>query len=165
MELPEPPLAPVVPDELAVQPNVEPATLLLSVMAVVPPEHIDIDDGVAVPTGFGFTVTVTVIGVPGQLFAVGVTVYTIVPGDVVVAVSVCAIVVPLPALPPVALVAVGAPHAKVVPATDPLSEMLVVPPEQMFCDEGEASAFGTGLTFTVTVNVVPRHPAAEGVTV
>ena len=43
----------------------------MAVIAV--PEHIVGDDGVAVATGVGLTVTVTLIGVPGHEFAVGVT--------------------------------------------------------------------------------------------
>ena len=38
------------------------------------PEQMVCDDGVAVATGLGLTVTVTVMGVPAHPFAVGVTV-------------------------------------------------------------------------------------------
>jgi hypothetical protein len=58
------------------------------------------DGGVAVTTGVGFTVIVTVTGVPLHPDAVGVIVYTAVPAVVEVAVSVCAIVEPDPAAAP-----------------------------------------------------------------
>jgi hypothetical protein len=52
---------------------------------------------VAVTTGVGLTVIVTVTGVPEHPEAVGVMVYTAVPADDPVAVNVCAIDVPEPA--------------------------------------------------------------------
>jgi len=55
-------------------------------------------------TGFGFTVTVDVIGVPAQpLGEVGVMVYVAVPAVVEVAVSCCAMVFPLELLAPLTL--------------------------------------------------------------
>ena len=47
--------------------------------------------GVAVIVGVGLTLTVTTIGVPLQLFAEGVIVYTAVPKVVPVVLKVCAI--------------------------------------------------------------------------
>ena len=54
-------------------------------MANATPEHLVCSAGVIVATGIGFTVTEAVIGVPEQLFAVGVMVYTTDPGADVVA--------------------------------------------------------------------------------
>lgn len=51
-----------------------PVTLPDNAIAVVPGLQNVCDAGVAVATGFGFTVIVTVIGVPGQLPAEGVMV-------------------------------------------------------------------------------------------
>jgi hypothetical protein len=47
----------------------------------------------------------------------------------------------------------------------PVSEMLVVLPEQMVCEEGVAAALGTGLTVIVTTIGLPGQPEAEGVMV
>ena len=67
----EAPLAPVC--EVTVHANVVPATLLVNAMLVAVPEHIVCVAGVAVATGVGLTVIVTLIGVPAHPFAVGVT--------------------------------------------------------------------------------------------
>jgi len=48
--------------------------LLVKVIEVAPPEQIFCVLGVAVAEGAGLTVTVTVMGEPGQLLAVGVIV-------------------------------------------------------------------------------------------
>ena len=66
-------------------------------MPVALPEQIAWEAGVIVKTGFGFTVMVTVIGLPVQLPVVGVTVYTTVPDIVDVVVNVWAMKDPLPA--------------------------------------------------------------------
>ena len=71
------PLPAVAPDTFVcttVHENVVPVTLLVSATDVALPEQIVCDDGVAVATGIGFTVIVTVIGVPAQPFTVGVIV-------------------------------------------------------------------------------------------
>ena len=94
-------------------------------MPVVWPLQMVSEEGVAVATGIGLTVTVTLIGVPAQPFAVGVTVYTAVPGEVVVAVSVCAMEFPDPADAPLTFVCVTV-QVKVVPATLEVREMPVV---------------------------------------
>lgn len=47
------------------------------------PEQMVCDDGVATATGEGFTTTVAVVLVPGQLFAVGVMVNVTVTGEAV----------------------------------------------------------------------------------
>jgi hypothetical protein len=70
--------------------------LLLNAIEGAVPEQIVIVDGVAVATGVGFTLTVTVIGVPGQPFADGVTVYTADPAVDPVALMICAIDEPEP---------------------------------------------------------------------
>lgn len=46
--------------------KVVPATSLVSAMEVARPEQIVCEAGVAVITGFGFTVTGTTVGNPGQ---------------------------------------------------------------------------------------------------
>ena len=72
-------------------------------MEVVAPLQIVCAPGAAATSGIGLTVTITVIGVPGQVAAVGVIVYVAVPGLVPVAVKVSAIVEPLPTSVPVTL--------------------------------------------------------------
>lgn len=133
-------------------------------MPVELPEQIDWDDGVAVATGFGFTVMVTDTGVPVQPPTEGVIVYTTVPADVPVAVSVWAMDDPEPAVAPLAPDWLTV-QLKTVPLTVPLSAMDVALPEQMVCDVGVAVTFGVGLTVTVTVTGVPEQPFAVGVIV
>jgi len=167
MLVPEPAAAPLIPvDEDTVQLNVVPATLLVRGMFVVAPEQMVAGSGVAVMTGLGFTVITIVTGVPGQEFAVGVTVYVAVPVAVPELVSVCAMLVPEPALPPVTVPEyVGVVQANVVPETVPDKLIPVVVPEQMDCEAGVGVTFGTGLTVTTTVKVLPTQLAAVGVTV
>jgi hypothetical protein len=74
--------------------------LLLRAIEVALLEQNVCELGVAVADGIGFTVTVTTIGVPEQLAAVGVIVYVAVPALVPVAVNVCAIEEPEPAAAP-----------------------------------------------------------------
>lgn len=112
----------------------------------------------------GLTVTVAVIGVPGQPPTEGVIVYTAVPALVLVAVSVCAMTVPELAEAPDTLVWVTV-HAKVVPAILLVSAMFVALLEQMLCEDGVAVALGNGLTVTVAVVAEPGQPAAVGVIV
>jgi hypothetical protein len=71
---PEPFEAPVTPLWPAVHAKVVPPTLLVSEILVLEPEHMLEADGVAVAEGVGLTVTVTTIGVPAQVAAVGVIV-------------------------------------------------------------------------------------------
>ena len=61
------------------------------------PEQIVCEEGVAVATGVGFTVTVTVIGEPEHPFAEGVMEYTAVPATVPELVITCAMLEPEPA--------------------------------------------------------------------
>lgn len=132
MLVPLPGPDPVTPVAAAVQLNVVVAPKLLpSVIAVAPPLQIESEGGVAVATGNGFTVTVAVIGVDDeQPFALGVMVYTTVPGVIAVAVNTCAMDDPLAADAPVALVA-EAVQENVVPETDPDNPMDVDAPEQI----------------------------------
>jgi len=93
-------LPPVTPVSTTVQLKLVPDTLLLKLIGKTLPAQIVWFIGLAVSTGIGFTVMVTVIGLPVQPFAVGVIVYTAVPGVLPVAVNVSAIVVPLLFVPP-----------------------------------------------------------------
>ena len=73
-----------------------PDTSAVSAIDVAVAEQIVCDEGVAVATGLGLTVMVTLIGVPGQPAGeVGVIVYTAVPATKPVAVSDCAMLFPL----------------------------------------------------------------------
>ena len=157
MLVPEPAVAPVTPDCVTVQPKVVPVTLLVSAMDVALPEQIVGAEGVAVAVGFGFTVIVTEIGVPVQPPAEGVMVYTTVPAVVPVAVSVCAIDVPEPAVAPLAPVCVTV-QLKVVPEILLVSAMDVALPEQMVWVDGVAVATGTGFTVMVCDCVALQVP-------
>ena len=61
-------------ESLTVHENAEAEVALDKVIAVVPPEQMVWDDGKAATIGVGFTVMVTVIGIPAQPFAEGTTV-------------------------------------------------------------------------------------------
>src|SRR5258705_4309432 len=86
-------------------------------------------------TGSGLTVTVAVIGVPGQPFAVGVIVKVTVTGAAVVFVNVPLILPePLAAIP-VTVTVLSLTQLKVVPATAPVNTIVViVATEQTGCD-------------------------------
>ena len=71
---PEDALAPDTPDCTTVHANVVPVTLPANATEGAFPEQMVCETGVAVSTVNGLTVTTTVIGVPGQPSAVGVTV-------------------------------------------------------------------------------------------
>jgi hypothetical protein len=73
IEFPEPGDEPVAKLSVELQEKVVPDTVLVNTMEVVFPEQIEVGP-LKLVTGFGFTVTVMVIGEPGQPFAVGVTV-------------------------------------------------------------------------------------------
>ena len=66
--------APLTLDCVTTHAKVVLATLLVSATELTPPEHNVCELGVAVADGIGLTVMATVIGVPEQLFAVGVIV-------------------------------------------------------------------------------------------
>lgn len=138
--------------------------LLVRLIVVVLAEQIVEEDGEAVTEGAGLTVTVAVIGEPAHELAVGVMVYTAVPAEVVVAVSVCAIVDPEEADAPVTFVCVAV-QLKVVPVTLLVRETVVVLFEQIDCEFGVAVADGIGLTVTVTVTTAPEQLLAVGVIV
>ena len=74
---------------------------------------------------------VTLMAAPGHPLAVGTTLYTTVPADVPVAVRVCAMLLPLPALAPLAPVCEVTVHANVVPATLEVSAIFVAVAEQI----------------------------------
>jgi len=137
-----------------------PATALpLSTIVVIGfAEHIVCDDGVAVTVGVGLTNTVAVIGAPLQPLAVGVIVKVTVIGFVVVLVSVPLILPePLAAIP-VTVATLSLVQLYTVPATFPLSTIVVIgTPEHFVCDDGAATAFGVGLTSTVAVTGVPKQ--------
>ena len=67
-------------------------------------------------------------------------------GSAVIFVSVCAMVLPEPAIAPVTLPAgiVATDHVKVVAGTVPERFILLVPAEQIVCAGGVAMATGTG---------------------
>ena len=71
---PDPSDAPETPVCETVQLKVVPVTLPVSAIDGAVPEHIVWEAGVVVATGMGFTVTITVTGVPAHPLAVGVTV-------------------------------------------------------------------------------------------
>lgn len=106
------------------------------------------------------------IGVPGQLFAVGVMVNVTVTGALVELVS-----VPLILPEPLAAIPVTGPvlslvQLKVVEPTAPLNTMVVMAvPLQIVCDDGVATAFGVGFTSTVAVVEGPVQPFAVAVMV
>jgi hypothetical protein len=158
IDTPVPGFPPLTPVCETVQLIVVPDTLLLNAMEVIPPSQNVIEEGVAVITGVGFTVTLTVIGVPGHPEAEGVIVYTTVPAVVPVAVSVCAMADPLPDNAPEAPVCVTV-HENVVPVTLLVRATPVTVPEQIVCDEGVASATGVGFTVIVMAGTVVVQPA------
>ena len=105
--LPEPLFAiPVTSGLSLVQLNTVPTTLPDNTMVTMAtPEQTVCDDGIATAFGIGFTITVAVIGVPGQPLAVGVIVNVTVTAALVVLVSVPEIFpAPLAAIPVTATV-------------------------------------------------------------
>ena len=68
----EAPLASVC--DVTVHENVVPVTVLDRAILVVAPEQIVGEEGVAIATGVGFTLMVTVVGLPLQPLALGVIV-------------------------------------------------------------------------------------------
>ena len=145
-----------------------PATgLPLSTIVVIgTPEQTVWLDGVAVAVGVGFTVTVAVIGAPGQPLAVGVIVKVTVTGAAVVLLSVPLILPdPLAAIP-VTVATLSLTQLNTVPATVPFMTIVVMGRLlHIVCEDGVAVAVGVGLTSTVAVIVGPLHPLAVGVMV
>jgi len=144
-----------------------PATLPLNTIVVIAlAEQIVCDAGVATALGVGFTSTVAVTGVPGQLLAVGVMVNVTVIGALVVLVN-APLIFPLPlAAIPVTVPVLFLVQLKVVPVTLPDNTIVViVAAEQTVCDAGVATASGVGFTNTVAVIAAPGQPLAVGVMV
>jgi hypothetical protein len=114
----------------------------------------------------GFTVTTTVIGIPGHPFAVGVIVKVTRTGTLVVLVNAPLISpVPLPAIP-VTVTVLSLIQLNVVPVVLPVSTIVViVAAEQIVSEAGVATAFGVGFTSTVAVMDAPGQPLAVGVMV
>ena len=135
-------------------------------MFVLPPLQIVSAFGAATTSANGLTVTITVIGVPLHVPAVGVIVYVAVPAAEPVAVNVSLIVEPEPTNTPVTPASTRV-QLYVAPATPlvVLNAMLVVAPLQMVWLAGNATTFGSGSTVTITTIGVPLHPAADGVIV
>jgi len=71
---PELTVAPETPDCTTVHAKVVPVTVLFRALDEAAPEQIVLEPGVAVATGVGFTVTITVTGAPEQPVVVGVIV-------------------------------------------------------------------------------------------
>src|ERR1700741_2723345 len=120
-----------------------------------------------IASGKGFTVTVAVIGVPGQLFAVGVIVNVTVTGDPVLLTKLPLILPePLAPMEPPIVPTLSLVQLNDVPLTAPLIMIGVIFwPEQRLCDDGVATASGVGLTTTVAVIGVPGQLFAVGVIV
>ena len=100
--------APIFPEPFVPKPisdvldqvNTAPLTLLVKLIA---PDAAELQKTLSVTTfttGVGFTVIVTVTGVPGQPFAAGIISYRTVPGIEPVAIRDCAILDPFPPVAP-----------------------------------------------------------------
>ena len=107
--------------------------LLNTIVVIAPPEQIVCDDGVAMASGLGSTVTVAVIGVPVQPLACGVIVKVTVIGDNVVLVNE-PVMSPLPlAAIPVTVPVLFLVHYRLLMEQNRLIQLLIiVPPEQLF---------------------------------
>lgn len=162
MLVPFPADAPVTPVCVTVHANVDPVGTDVSAMFGAVPEQIVCVAGVAVATGVGSTVMVTVIGAPEQFPSVGVIVYVAVPDVVPLVVSVCAMLVPFPAAAPATPVCATV-HANVAPAGTDVSAMPVCVPEQIVCAAGVAVTVGVGSTVMVAVTGDPWHEPSVGV--
>jgi hypothetical protein len=116
--------------------------------------------------GAGLTITVAVIGVPGQPLAVGVMVKVTVTAPPVVLVSMPAIFPAPEAGIPVAVAVLSLVQLNTVPVTLPLNTIVVIVlPEHIVWVAGVATAFGEGFTMTVAVIGVPGQLLAVGVIV
>ena len=144
-----------------------PVVVLLKTIGVIAePEQIVCEAGAADEFGVGFTSTVAVTGAPGQPLAVGVMVNVTVIGALVVLVNV-PLMFPLPlAAMPVTVTVLSLVQLNVVPATLPLSTIVVIGiAEHTVCDAGVATAFGIGFTVIINVCGAPGQLLAVGVTV
>jgi hypothetical protein len=127
---------------VAVHVNVVPATVEVRGILVAAPVQIKFDAGVAVATGRGFTVSITVIASPTHPLDVGVTVYVAVPAVLAELFNACIIVAPEPSLAPVIPADCITVHANVVPVLVDDRVRLVEPPLQNDSDVGVAVAVG-----------------------
>ena len=128
------------------------------------------DEGVATAFGVGFTSTVAIIGVPLQVTPafvnVGVIVKVTVSGIFVVFVNVAPIFPEPDAGMPVTVATLSLIQLNTVPATVPVSTMVVSDePEHIVCDDGVAASLGIGFTSKLAVIGVPGQPLAVGVMV
>jgi hypothetical protein len=161
---PLPALAPETPICTTVQAKVVPETLLVKAIDGATPEQTVCELGVATTSGVGFTVIVTVLGVPVHPFAFGLMVYIAVPEVLPVVVNTWDILEPLPALAPETPVCTTV-QAKVVPETLLVKAIDGATAEQIVCELGVATTLGGGFTVIATVIGVPGHPFAVGVMV
>ena len=112
----------------------------------------------------GFTVAVTMIGVPSHPFDAGVMVYTTVPTDVFVTDNTCEINAPVPSDAPRTFALGAAVHENVVAKTfagNPVIKIEAVSPLQITTPVAEA--VGTGFTVTMKSTVGPSQPLLCGV--
>ena len=125
-------------------------------VVMVAPEQMVCAAGVATTLSDGLTRTLAEMGVPGQLFAVGVMLKNTVMVSLVLLVSV-PLMLPLPlAAMPVTEPVLLRVQLYVVPATLPERTIVVMGiPEQTFWEAGVATALGIGLTSTVAVMGAP----------
>jgi hypothetical protein len=136
-----------------------------TIVSIVPTEQIVWAAAVAAALGVGFTITVAVIGVPGQPLAVGVIVKVTVTGAFVVLVKL-PLISPLPLAAIPVTVVLSLVQLKVVEATFPERTIVsIVPAEQIVWAAAVATALGVGFTRTVAVIGVPGQPLAVGVIV
>ena len=142
-----------------VQLNTVPATLPVNTIVVMAePEQMTCVAGVATALGTGFTTTVAVMDGPVQvtppLVKEGVIVNVTVTGALVRLVKLPLINVvpdPLDAIP-IAVALLSLVQSNTVPGTLPVKLIVVIAePEQIVCDDGVATALGTGFTTTVAV--------------
>jgi hypothetical protein len=164
IKLPAPSEAPFTSVVATVQENSIPVTLLVRVIAVVPPEQNSIVAGVAVTSGIGLTVTMMFTGIPLHPFAEGIIVYVTEPGTLPVVCRFCEIKEPVPEVAPETPVA-EALHVNVVPPTLPVSPTVKVVPEQITLEERSVVTSGIGFTVITIITEFPMQPLAEGVIV
>jgi hypothetical protein len=140
--------------------------VVLKAMLVEAPLQIVCDTGVATTLGNGFTVTITLNGVPVHPAEDGVIRYVAVPDVEPVVVKVCAMLLPNPAVAPLTPVweivqlYVGLATPLLV-----LNAIAVVAPLQIVCEDGVATTSGRGFTVMITVIGAPGQLAADGVIV
>lgn len=130
------------------------------------PEQIVCEAGDAIAVGTGFTCTVTNMGCPVQLFAIGVIVNVTIIGLPVLFINGPEILpVPVPAIPPAVMV-LSLTQLNIVPLTLLVNTIVVMLPlAQIVCEEGVAIAFGVGFINTVAMMGVPAQLLAVGVIV